>query len=661
MSSRRRRKGQRIRVSYIWAGIMTAGALAALFAAIWVVITVYEKIAGDSTEWAASSAEETSEIVIDEDPVYGWVSDSQGSRYLNEDGSYAANQWMVWEGNLYYLKEDGYMATEEISQEGQIFSFDEQGALEDIQLDSRWTGLTGEDNLQNLDSLVKSNEFWCYLSSDPAYSGSFKPIYYRKTTETEGEPLGGAENLQLSTKNSLQIHDGYIYYLPQVSSQEMESLSEEERQLCNHLFRMKPGDDKKELLAEDATGYLVLEDGSVYYASNGEIQKASGGEVYSLGEQYRVQVKNNACYLVDSLGEPVSGDENGRQTIGDRLYTLASDGKITGVYPAERKIEGATFALEKDPENSGAMALYRKQGGREQVIAQSDYGINSFCIVQGKIYYSAYVQRGEDGTRYSVICRINPDGTGKEQISKMFQGNILNLYYYSDQGKIYGEYTPVSWKNCYGQIVEIDLDGKVNVIDDSASRGSQVMNSNDLLSLVMVEGNTITTYLRSCQYNRNAGSWSVLSEKPYQFSDLIQYEALAGGTDSFAGEDESQEETESSQQETEASQAASATQAPPQTQAASATRAPQTQAAPATQAPPQTQAAPATQAPPQTQAAPPSQVPTVSPGPGGESEIQSGPGYSQPAAGPEAVPTIEANPESGNGGPSGSVEFIGPS
>ena len=521
--NRKRRKGQRIRTSYIWAGIMSVCALAALFAAVWVVMTVYETIVGDSSQWTAeSSAAETSELEIDAEPVAGWITEDGGTRYLDDEGNYLSDQWIVSAEKLYYLDADGYMAVDDVSMDGQVFSFNEDGVLTDIQLDTGWAGLTGDDNLQNLDSLVKSNEFWCYLGSDADDTGIFRPIYYRKTTETEANVLGSEENPEMSTHNSLQIHDGYIYYLPQVTSQTLSSLSPDEQKLCNRLYRMKPGDSEKELLAENATGFLVLDDGSVYYASDGQIQKAEAGTVYSVGEaQYRVLVKDNACYLVDASGEPVSGDSSGNQVVGDRLYDLNQDGRINGVYPADRTYDQAEFTLEQN--SSGVTALYRMEsGGTKEVIAQSDYGINSFCIADGMIYYSAYIRRDADGSRYSAIFQIAPDGSGNRQISQSFQGNILNLYYYPEKGKIYGEYTPVSWRNCYGQIVVIDLDGTVNVIDDSASRGSGVMENNDLLSLVMVEGNTITTYLRSCSYSRSSGSWTVLSEKPYQFSDTLQ-------------------------------------------------------------------------------------------------------------------------------------------
>lgn len=655
--NRKRRKGQRIRTSYIWAGIMSVCALAALFAAVWVVMTVYETIVGDSSQWAAeSSAAETSELEIDAEPVAGWITEDGGTRYLDDEGNYLSDQWIVSAEKLYYLDADGYMAVDDVSMDGQVFSFNEDGVLTDIQLDTGWAGLTGDDNLQNLDSLVKSNAFWCYLGSDADDTGIFRPIYYRKTTETEANVLGSEENPEMSTHNSLQIHDGYIYYLPQVTSQTLSSLSPDEQKLCNRLYRMKPGDSEKELLAENATGFLVLDDGSVYYASDGQIQKAEAGTVYSVGEaQYRVHVKDNACYLVDASGEPVSGDSSGNQVVGDRLYDLNQDGRINGVYPADRTYDQAEFTLEQN--SSGVTALYRMEsGGTKEVIAQSDYGINSFCIADGMIYYSAYIRRDADGSRYSAIFQIAPDGSGNRQISQSFQGNILNLYYYPEKGKIYGEYTPVSWRNCYGQIVVIDLDGTVNVIDDSASRGSGVMENNDLLSLVMVEGNTITTYLRSCSYSRSSGSWTVLSEKPYQFSDTLQVLAAssaeggitqgndAAGINGSGLETEATSEAESTAPSSEAETTVPAGTQPAETRP-SATSPAETSSAPTNPAP--TSPAPTAPAPAET-----------------EGSISGGPGYenegSLQGAGPggEDIPIIEANPESGNN--SGQVEFVGP-
>lgn len=524
MNQNSHKKKKKFRSSYIWAGTMAVCALAALFAAVWVVINVYEKIAGDSQEWVKmTSVEETTTIEINPEEIYGWITDSTGSRYREDDGSFASNAWKIWNGHLYYLKEDTYMAREEINISGQVFSFQQDGALKDIRFDRTWRGLTGDDNLQNLNSLVKSNEFWCYLSSDIRYTGAFKPICYRITTETKEQVLGGLENPEISTANSLQIHHGYIYYLPQVSSGVVGTLSPEEQQLCNKLFRMKPGSTGKELVAENVTGYLVWEDGTVYYASNGEIKKAEDATLYlEEKENYRISVRDNNCYLVNSVGDIEMGDETGYKIVEDRVYRL-DNGKIAEVFPAERRVDNIRFSLEGDPQSHGGKAIYRQEnGGEKQLFAQSAYGIDSFCIAEGKVYYSAYTAIGENNVRYSEIYRMNPDGTGQEKISGRFMGNIINLYYYEGKEKIYGEYLPSSWQNCYGQIVALDLDGTLRIIDDTSSRGTLNKDNNDLLSLCMVEGNIVTTMMKTCSYTPSDGSFRVISEKPYQFSDTLQ-------------------------------------------------------------------------------------------------------------------------------------------
>ena len=125
----------------------------------------------------------------------------------------------------------------------------------------------------------------------------------------------------------------------------------------------------------------------------------------------------------------------------------------------------------------------------------------------------------------------------------LFRSNIIHLYYYKDKGKIYGEYTPKSWIGCYGQIAVLDLDGNMNVIDDSATRGNADTGSNELATLLMVDGNTVTVYLQTCEYSVSAGGWNVLSERPFQFEDTRQ-RPVSAGISGLEGSTENGEEPE---------------------------------------------------------------------------------------------------------------------
>ena len=70
-----------------------------------------------------TTKESSTELIIEAEEAYGWITDNQGSRYREDDGSFAKDSWKIWEDKLYYLKEGGFMATEEIKKDGQIFIF----------------------------------------------------------------------------------------------------------------------------------------------------------------------------------------------------------------------------------------------------------------------------------------------------------------------------------------------------------------------------------------------------------------------------------------------------------------------------------------------------------------------------------------------------------
>ena len=71
-------------------------------------------------------------------------------------------------------------------------------------------------------------------------------------------------------------------------------LNTEEQGLSGNLFRMRPGDQTKELLASQVTGFVEAE-GQIYYASNGTILKAESGNVLS-GRGKSVSNQNRRRY-----------------------------------------------------------------------------------------------------------------------------------------------------------------------------------------------------------------------------------------------------------------------------------------------------------------------------------------------------------------------------
>lgn len=52
----------------------------------------------------------------------------------------------------------------------------------------------------------------------------------------------------------------------------------------------------------------------------------------------------------------------------------------------------------------------------------------------------------------------------------MFPGTITNLYYFENEGQMYGEYYPEIWKNAYGTIVNVSQSGTIYRINDANVR-----------------------------------------------------------------------------------------------------------------------------------------------------------------------------------------------
>lgn len=507
MGSRKRRKKE----SPVKSVFLALIAVFIMVCAVSVVMSVYRKISKDYENLEQSMASESTgeTIAIENGVVTGWQLTDDGYKYLNEDGTYVTGTWKLIDGLLYHFDENGMMATGEWSQEGQKFICSEKGYLKDIQADLSWQP---ENTGENLDSLVKANAFFCYLGEA---DGPFKPIMYRKATETKVMTLGGESRPERTTRNSMRAYGDYVYYLPKVKSGQAGSLTDEELRLCDSLFRMIPGSGEKELIAEHVGGYLLL-DNVIYYSQGGTVKSASSGTKIAVGEkQYRVIVKDDSCYMVDGMDQPAVPDSTGVLTIGDRVYRIEDDqGKIKYVKHADQQIGGATYYM--DTVSGQYQGIFRKDSGGSSVIAQEPYGVQSYCIAGQKIYYSAYVEKDGSGVWYSQIFKTNLDGSGKEAVSGHFTGMIGTMYYYEQAGEIYGEYHPEIWNRAYGNIAAIGLDGTIYTINDESARTGKSVSDNDMLELVMVDGDTITCLWHDVVWNRSTGITSSLWSKAIQ-------------------------------------------------------------------------------------------------------------------------------------------------
>ena len=178
MSRRRKKRESPVKMVFL---ILIA--VVVMMAAIYVVTSVFGKIRSDYEQLDFSKEEETIDITIDtdEEPTVGWNETDQGWMYYLDQKNYVTDQWKEIDGYLYYFGENGIMVTGEFKQEGQIFTLhDTKGYLKDIEVDLDYVPDNGGENL---DSLVRTNAFWCYLKEDEGTRcGGMRHLVSKKNT-----------------------------------------------------------------------------------------------------------------------------------------------------------------------------------------------------------------------------------------------------------------------------------------------------------------------------------------------------------------------------------------------------------------------------------------------------------------------------------------------
>ena len=174
--NRRRKKKNSNTASFLL--ILAAGLIMA--AAVFVVVGVFKKISGDYKKLEQTQETESREkatIEIERVEKQGWNDTDEGWKYLLENEEYAADTWLEIEGFLYHFDEQGIMTTGQWESQGQIYTcHDVKGYLKNIQIDLDYVP---DNKGENLDSLVRTNAFWCYLSEED--TGPFKTILYRSS------------------------------------------------------------------------------------------------------------------------------------------------------------------------------------------------------------------------------------------------------------------------------------------------------------------------------------------------------------------------------------------------------------------------------------------------------------------------------------------------
>lgn len=435
MSKRRRRRQKRSGpAGDLIRFVMT---LLLIAAAVLIVLYVAAKVRGITGSFLKPAQEETAESSQPEAALSiegesrsgeaaGFRRDADGTlRYYDADGSFLSGTWFQSSDALYYADETGAVQTDSMDENGMRYRFSADGKLSGIRYLPSYQP-EASTVLADYPSLVKTKRLWAFLQKEDR-KGDFYAIMYKKTTEAMAYHLGGEQNAQYTGPYSLQIDGDMIYYLPYDSTSGEDAAAG--GTITNRtLYRMKPGDTVRQIVAKNVDGYLVC-DGTVWYESQGRLYHTDTAEddnskpparTSDGSEVLTVSVSDGAAYLTDSEGVAITA-ENGEAKGRGFTYYLNADGTVRSVN-------------RKTTVNTGGYTYY----------IQSD---------------SAF------GNPVSRMMRKDQSGN-EEVISTEFAGSTENLRYRYETGEILAEYTDEAGR---GRVIKLSKTGDVELLRDLPS------------------------------------------------------------------------------------------------------------------------------------------------------------------------------------------------
>ena len=109
----------------------------------------------------------------------GWQTDAKGTKYCNEDGTFAKSQWKQIEGKWYYFNASGYMQTGWISSGGKWYYCDSKGVMK-----TGWQKIGGKWYFMNKSGVMQTGwkkiaGKWYYMDkSGVMQAGKWVGDYY---------------------------------------------------------------------------------------------------------------------------------------------------------------------------------------------------------------------------------------------------------------------------------------------------------------------------------------------------------------------------------------------------------------------------------------------------------------------------------------------------
>ena len=368
---------------------------------------------------------------------------------------YLADSWLDKDSNLYHFDAEGLACTDTFKEGAFIFSYDEDGILKKISYNKNYS-VDSQTSQSDMPGLVQTKTLWAYMNSSRKL-GDYTAVMYKKTTDSLSHVLGGDAAVQYASPYAYSIIGSKIYYLavPAGASSDISGNSTSNsgshsdnsasgndtalKSIAGKLFCMAPGADYREIAAENAEGFKVLQDKNssgmpiVYYYDGTQIRRS----VTLKKDNSMVVLSEDADYSLD-ISE------------GDKAYLTVAGSQRVMLQSASFKAGNFTYSLAAD--------------GEILKVAEKP------TVSTGGYVYS--VENGEAfGTRMARVIRKDKSGN-REIISGEFEGAASNLHYDYDSSSIIAEYNDNSGN---GGLLKITLDGDVDFIEDSRSAGGKVV------------------------------------------------------------------------------------------------------------------------------------------------------------------------------------------
>ena len=187
-----------------------------------------------------------------------FVTDDKGLKFRKEDKSFAREEWIEKNGELFYFDTAGYGLNGDLKREGQVYTF-ENGKLKSIKRDTSYVSRAKDE----LFSSLESAQYLVWLVDDEK-TGNFYPIKFRQYSDDFEDYLGTEADKQYASPNMIKIYMSNIYYLA----------SGKGTNYAGRLYRMRPNAIHKETVGIGVTGFIVLSDEVVYYCDGERVLKA---------------------------------------------------------------------------------------------------------------------------------------------------------------------------------------------------------------------------------------------------------------------------------------------------------------------------------------------------------------------------------------------------